>query len=422
MVTKTEVSNHRIAIIGLGYVGLPLLVAFSEIFHSIGFDLNEKRVKELTGGYDRTNEIQDTKRLMKSKFSTNVEDISACNIFIVTVPTPVKRNKHPDLSPIKRASKLIGKLLKPQDIVIYESTVYPGVTEEICVPILEQFSGLAFNKDFSCGYSPERINPADRVHTLTNITKIISASNKKALLVLKYLYGSIIKAGVYEAESIKVAEAAKVIENAQRDINIAFVNELAKIFKTLDIRTADVLKAASTKWNFLPFSPGMVGGHCIGIDPYYLSYKARKEGYNPQILLAGRKLNDSMSTFIGEDVLIALAKKEINARHAKILIMGVTFKENCPDIRNSKAFDLIKFFQFKEMHIDAYDPHADSQSVQDEYGFKMLLSISKKDLNKYQGIIFTVAHDEFKLLDLKIQKRRIIYDIKSFLKISDVTL
>ena len=381
-----------------------------------------KKELELTGGYDRTNEIQDTKRLMKSKFSTNVEDISACNIFIVTVPTPVKRNKHPDLSPIKRASKLIGKLLKPQDIVIYESTVYPGVTEEICVPILEQFSGLAFNKDFSCGYSPERINPADRVHTLTNITKIISASNKKALLVLKYLYGSIIKAGVYEAESIKVAEAAKVIENAQRDINIAFVNELAKIFKTLDIRTADVLKAASTKWNFLPFSPGMVGGHCIGIDPYYLSYKARKEGYNPQILLAGRKLNDSMSTFIGEDVLIALAKKEINARHAKILIMGVTFKENCPDIRNSKAFDLIKFFQFKEMHIDAYDPHADSQSVQDEYGFEMLLSISKKDLNKYQGIIFTVAHDEFKLLDLKIQKRRIIYDIKSFLKISDVTL
>jgi UDP-N-acetyl-D-glucosamine/UDP-N-acetyl-D-galactosamine dehydrogenase len=422
MATKTEVSNHRIAIIGLGYVGLPLLVAFSEIFHSIGFDLNKKRVKELTCGYDRTNEIQDTKRLMKSKFSTNVEDISACNIFIVTVPTPVKRNKHPDLTPIKSASKLIGKLLKPQDIVIYESTVYPGVTEEICVPILEQFSGLAFNKDFSCGYSPERINPADRVHTLTNITKIISASNKKALLVLKHLYGSIIKAGVYEAESIKVAEAAKVIENAQRDINIAFVNELAKIFKTLDIRTADVLKAASTKWNFLPFSPGMVGGHCIGIDPYYLSYKARKEGYNPQILLAGRKLNDSMSTFIGEDVLIALAKKEINARHAKILIMGVTFKENCPDIRNSKAFDLIKFFQFKEMHIDAYDPHADSQCVQDEYGFKMLPSISKKDLNKYQGIIFTVAHDEFKLLDLKLQKRRIIYDIKSFLKISDVTL
>ena len=422
MATEAKRPLHRIAVIGLGYVGLPLLVEFSKLFNATGFDLNGKRIEELIAGHDRTNEIQNTQQLKSLKCSTNTKDIAECNIFIVTVPTPVKRNKNPDLTPIKSATKLISKILKPNDIVIYESTVYPGVTEEICVPILEQYSGLTFNKDFSCGYSPERINPSDKVHTLTNITKIISASNKKTLLVLKHIYGSIIKAGVYEAQSIRVAEAAKVIENAQRDINIAFVNELAKIFKTLDINTSDVLKAASTKWNFLPFSPGMVGGHCIGIDPYYLSYKAKKEGYTPQILLAGRKLNDSMSSFIGQDLLNAMAEKEIDLHKAKILIMGVTFKENCPDTRNSKAFDLIKFFESKKIHADAYDPHADAESVQDEYGCKILPGIETKDLNKYQGIIFTVAHNEFKLLDLKIQKSRVIYDVKSFLKIADITL
>ena len=422
MATEAKRPLHRIAVIGLGYVGLPLLVEFSKLCNATGFDLNGKRIEELIAGHDRTNEIQNTQQLKSLKCSTNTKDIAECNIFIVTVPTPVKRNKNPDLTPIKSATKLISKILKPNDIVIYESTVYPGVTEEICVPILEQYSGLTFNKDFSCGYSPERINPSDKVHTLTNITKIISASNKKTLLVLKHIYGSIIKAGVYEAQSIRVAEAAKVIENAQRDINIAFVNELAKIFKTLDINTSDVLKAASTKWNFLPFSPGMVGGHCIGIDPYYLSYKAKKEGYTPQILLAGRKLNDSMSSFIGQDLLNAMAEKEIDLHKAKILIMGVTFKENCPDTRNSKAFDLIKFFESKKIHADAYDPHADAESVQDEYGCKILPGIETKDLNKYQGIIFTVAHNEFKLLDLKIQKSRVIYDVKSFLKIADITL
>jgi len=417
-----KAAERKIAIIGLGYVGLPLLVEFSKYYSSIGFDVNNKRVNELQSGFDRTNEIQSKKKLKSLLCTTDVNDIKECNIFIITVPTPVKLNNVPDLSPIKKASEAIGKLIKKDDIIIYESTVYPGMTEEVCVPLLEKYSGMAYKKDFHCGYSPERINPSDNVHTLTKIQKIISASSPETLSLLKSLYGSIIHAGVYEAESIKVAEAAKVIENAQRDINIAFVNELALIFKQLNINTSSVLKAASTKWNFLPFSPGLVGGHCIGVDPYYLAHKAKKEGYSPKILLAGRELNDSMSSFIANDLMHALAEKNIIPAQAKILIMGVTFKENCPDTRNSKAFDLIKFFQLKKIHVDAFDPHADIEHIKEEHNFDMLSKISKSKLLRYQGIIFTVAHKEFKDINLKLSSKRVIYDIKSFLKLSDVSL
>jgi len=417
-----KAAETKIAIIGLGYVGLPLLVEFSKYYSSIGFDVNDKRVNELQSGFDRTNEIQSKKKLKSLLCTTDVNDIKECNIFIITVPTPVKLNNAPDLSPIKKASEAIGKLIKKDDIIIYESTVYPGMTEEVCVPLLEKYSGMAYKKDFHCGYSPERINPSDNVHTLTKIQKIISASSPETLSLLKSLYGSIIHAGVYEAESIKVAEAAKVIENAQRDINIAFVNELALIFKQLNINTSSVLKAASTKWNFLPFSPGLVGGHCIGVDPYYLAHKAKKEGYSPKILLAGRELNDSMSSFIANDLIHALAEKNIIPAQAKILIMGVTFKENCPDTRNSKAFDLIKFFQLKKIHVDAFDPQADIEHIKEEHNFDMLSKISKSKLLQYQGIIFTVAHNEFKDINLKLSSKRVIYDIKSFLKLSDVSL
>ena len=415
-------AEKKIAIVGLGYVGLPLLVEFSKYYSSIGFDVNNKRVNELQSGFDRTNEIQSKKRLKSLLCTTDVNDIKECNIFIITVPTPVNLNNAPDLSHIKKASEAIGKLIKKDDIIIYESTVYPGMTEEVCVPLLEKYSGMAYKKDFHCGYSPERINPSDKIHTLTKIQKIISASSPQTLSLLKSLYGSIIHAGVYEAESIKVAEAAKVIENAQRDINIAFVNELALIFKKLNINTSSVLKAASTKWNFLPFSPGLVGGHCIGVDPYYLAHKAKKEGYTPKILLAGRSLNDSMSSFIGNDLISALEEKNIIPAQAKILIMGVTFKENCPDTRNSKAFDLIKFFQLKKIHVDAFDPHADIEHIKEEHNFDMLSKISKSKLLQYQGIIFTVAHKEFKDINLKLSSKRVIYDIKSFLKLSDVSL
>lgn len=417
-----KVAETKIAIIGLGYVGLPLLVEFSKYYSSIGFDVNNKRVNELQSGFDRTNEIQSKKKLKSLLCTSDVNDIKECNIFIITVPTPVKLNNVPDLSPIKKASEAIGKLIKKDDIIIYESTVYPGMTEEVCVPLLEKYSGMAYKKDFHCGYSPERINPSDNVHTLTKIKKIISASSPETLSLLKSLYGTIIHAGVYEAESIKVAEAAKVIENAQRDINIAFVNELALIFKQLNINTSSVLKAASTKWNFLPFSPGLVGGHCIGVDPYYLAHKAKKEGYSPKILLAGRELNDSMSSFIANDLIHALEEKNIIPAQAKILIMGVTFKENCPDTRNSKAFDLIKFFQHKKIHVDAFDPQADIEHIKEEHNFDMLSKISKFKLLQYQGIIFTVAHKEFKDINLKLSSKRVIYDIKSFLKLSDVSL
>lgn len=415
-------AEKKIAIVGLGYVGLPLLVEFSKYYSSIGFDVNNKRVNELQSGFDRTNEIQSKKRLKSLFCTTDINDIKECNIFIITVPTPVNLNNAPDLSHIKKASEAIGKLIKKDDIIIYESTVYPGMTEEVCVPLLEKYSGMAYKKDFHCGYSPERINPSDKIHTLTKIQKIISASSPETLSLLKSLYGSIIHAGVYEAESIKVAEAAKVIENAQRDINIAFVNELALIFKKLNINTSSVLKAASTKWNFLPFSPGLVGGHCIGVDPYYLAHKAKKEGYTPKILLSGRDLNDKMSTFIGQEMIDAMKKRNFDVKKSKILIMGVTFKENCPDIRNSKAFDLIKFFVSRGIHVDAYDPNADSKNVFEAYDIKMLKSISKKGFEKYQGIIFTVAHNEFKKYQLSLNHERIIYDVKSFLKDSDIKL
>jgi UDP-N-acetyl-D-galactosamine dehydrogenase len=414
--------KYKIAIIGLGYVGLPLLVEFSKYFKAIGYDINKKRVNELSNGFDSTQEIDDSEMLESINFTSDVLDITDCNFYIITVPTPVKANNLPNEKPIKDASKLIGAILKPNDTVIYESTVYPGMTEEVCIPILERNSGLVFNKDFSCGYSPERINPSDKVHTLTQITKIISASNEKSLSDLHFLYGTIIKAGLYEAESIKVAEAAKVIENAQRDINIAFMNELAIIFKKLDIPTQSVLDAAATKWNFLPFSPGMVGGHCIGVDPYYLSFKAKEAGYTPQIILSGRKLNDSMSTFIGEDVINEMNKKNIKIKNARILVMGVTFKENCPDTRNSKSFNLISFFKSSGMKVDAYDPFADPATVLDDYNIKILNDPKLINFNHYQGIIFTVAHDEFRNLNLALNESRVIYDVKSFLKVSDATI
>lgn len=415
-------SKYRIAVIGLGYVGLPLLVEFSKHFKAIGFDINRKRVKELKSGFDSTHEVDDTKKLQATNFTSDISDISEYNFYIITVPTPVDANNLPDKKPIKDASKLVGKILQPKDTVIYESTVYPGMTEEICIPILEKYSGLIFNKDFFCGYSPERINPGDKIHTLTQITKIISASNKKSLSDLKFLYGTIIEAGLHEAESIKIAEAAKVIENAQRDINIAFINELAIIFKKLDIPTQSVLKAAATKWNFMSFSPGMVGGHCIGIDPYYLSYKAEQVGYKPEIILSGRKLNDSMSSFIGNDLINEMNKKNIEIKNAKVLVMGVTFKENCSDIRNSKSFDLISFLKSEVLQVDVYDPFADPVTVLDQHNIKILNLPKLINFNDYQAIIFTVAHNEFKNFNLELNDSRVIYDVKSFLKVSDVTM
>jgi len=410
-------TNYKIGVVGLGYVGLPLAMEFGKKYSTIGFDINEKRITELTNGYDRTKEVT-TNELKSSKnlsFTSNVRNISECNFYIITVPTPIDKYNNPDLTPLKSASQIIGKILKKGDIVVYESTVYPGATEEICVPILEEFSKLQFNKDFFCGYSPERINPGDKLHTLVSIKKVTSGSTLEIGKQIDELYKSIIIAGTFLVSSIKVAEAAKVIENTQRDINIAFVNELALIFNLLGINTNEVLEAASTKWNFLSFKPGLVGGHCIGVDPFYLTYKAQEMGYNPQIILSGRRLNDRMSEYVTGKFIKLMINKGIKIHGSKVLILGITFKENCPDIRNSKVFDIIKELSEYGVIIDIYDPCANQDDVKLYSG---LILKGELEINKYDGIIHAVAHNEFNNLDLNKRdiNNTVLYDIKSSLK------
>lgn len=412
---------EKIGIIGLGYVGLPLAVEFGKIIPVVGFDINTDRIAELKNGHDRTLE-SDSVELKSSKhlsFSSNPIELKDANHFIVTVPTPVDVYKKPDLTPLIKASETVGKVLKKGDIVIYESTVYPGCTEEDCVPVLEKFSGLRFNVDFFCGYSPERINPGDKQHRLPNIKKVTSGSTSEIAERVDQLYKKIIVAGTHKASSIKVAEAAKVIENCQRDINIAFINELALIFERMGIDTHQVLEAAGTKWNFLPYKPGLVGGHCIGVDPYYLTYKADSLGYYPQVILAGRRINDNMGIHIANRVVKLMTQHDLPVKNAKILVLGITFKENCPDIRNSRAIDLIQELQSFGADVEVYDPHASIDEVKHEYGLAL---INKPD-KKYSAIVLAVSHHEFKNLDWKMIRndKTIVYDVKGFLDPSQIS-
>ena len=413
--------NAKIAIIGLGYVGLPLAVAFGEKYQVIGFDINAERITNLKNGLDTTLQCtsQEIANASKLIFTHDLSQIKDCSIFIVTVPTPVTKDKQPDLHLLRTASKMIGEVLKKGDIVIYESTVYPGCTEEDCVPILEEFSGLKYNQDFYCGYSPERINPGDKVHTLTKIIKVTSGSTPEVANMVDNLYASIITAGTHKASSIKIAEASKSIENAQRDINISFVNELALIFDKMDIDTNEVLAAAATKWNFLPFKPGLVGGHCIGVDPYYLAHKATSLGYHPQVILSGRHVNDQMSAFVTEKVIKLLIKNNFKVQGAKVLLLGVTFKENCPDIRNSQAFEIYTALKKLGVDVFAFDPFANAQEVLDNHQINLVTS-----LETYDAIVLTVAHDFFKSLNytsLKSSANSVIYDTKAILDKSIVT-
>ncbi len=414
--------KKTITIIGLGYVGLPLAVAFSKKYDVIGFDINNERIKELKKGYDRTLEVseEELKEAIEKnniKFTSSLEDIKDANIYIVTVPTPIDSHKNPDLTPLIMASRSVGRVLKRGDIVIYESTVYPGCTEEVCVPELERESGLKFNKDFFVGYSPERINPGDKEHTVTKIKKVTSGSTPEIAKEIDELYSSIIEAGTHLASSIKVAEAAKVIENAQRDINIAFVNELARIFDMLNIDTLDVLEAAGTKWNFLPFRPGLVGGHCIGVDPYYLAYKAKEIGYHPEIILAGRRTNDNMGIFVANKVIKLLIHKGHTIKGSKVLVLGITFKENCPDIRNSRVIDVVNELKDFGVDVDVVDPWADKEEVKREYGFELK---DNPDLRDYNGVVLAVSHNEFKDIENELKHIKsnnnnlVIYDIKGF--------
>ena len=413
----------KIAIIGLGYVGLPLAVEFGKKRNVVGFDINNQRVDELKNSYDvtlesTTDELQSASYL---SFTSDLSDIKDCEIYIVTVPTPIDSKKRPDLNPLKKSSSMIAQILKEGDIIIYESTVYPGATEEICVPIIEYESKLKFNKNFFCGYSPERINPGDKNHRLSNIIKITSGSTPEIAEEVDMLYKEIITAGTHKAKSIKIAEAAKVIENTQRDVNIALINELSIIFNKLDIDTESVLEAAGTKWNFLPFRPGLVGGHCIGVDPYYLTHKAIEVGYYPEMILAGRQLNDDMGKYISNEVLQLMIKKQININGANILIMGLTFKENCPDLRNTRVLDIVEDLERSHCNVDLFDPWVDYERAVEDFGIK---TIKNPFNNKYDAIIIAVAHDEFKKLSLKEIKafakdNHIIYDIKYLLNSND---
>lgn len=422
---ESQMGNDiKIAIIGLGYVGLPLARLFATKYSVVGFDINEARIKSLNSGFDSTLEVdaETLKKVLvnspsaeKGLYCSNLlEDISECNFFIITVPTPVDKNNRPDLTPLYKSSESVGKILKKGDIVIYESTVYPGVTEEQCVPVLEKVSGLVFNKDFFAGYSPERINPGDKEHTVEKILKVTSGSTPEIGLKVDALYKSVITAGTHLAPSIKVAEAAKVIENSQRDINIAFVNELAKIFNLMNIDTQEVLAAAATKWNFLPFKPGLVGGHCIGVDPYYLAQRAQEFGYHPEIILAGRRLNDSMGEYIASQVVKLMIKKGISVNRAKLLMLGITFKENCPDVRNTKIVDVIKALVEYGISVTIYDPLANVKEVKEEYKLTTVNSIPKE---KFDAIILGVAHAEF--LDLNFSELQndnsLLYDVKGVL-------
>ncbi len=422
-----SIENKKIAIIGLGYVGLPLAVAFSNKYQVLGFDIDSSRIEELNSGIDSTLEISNEELkyalLDRGKkgliLTSELDRLKDIDIFIVTVPTPIDKNNRPILTPLIKASETVGRSLKKGAIVIYESTVYPGVTEDECVPILEKESNLLFNKDFFCGYSPERINPGDKEHTITKIKKVTSGSNKEVGIEVDTLYKSIITAGTHLASSIKVAEAAKVIENAQRDINIAFVNELAKIFNKLEIDTHDVLEAAGSKWNFLPFKPGLVGGHCIGVDPYYLAQKAQEVGYHPEIILSGRRLNDSMPEYIATEVLKLMVQNEIPVKDSKVLMLGITFKENCPDIRNTKAMEVYTCLKNFHMDVDVYDPWTSPEEVKKEYGLAVITSLEGE---KYDVIIHTVAHKEFLELNYKALKKKkgVIYDVKGSLNVVKV--
>jgi len=420
-------SQIKIAIIGLGYVGLPLARLFATKYAVVGFDINSNRVKELNAGKDSTLEVEDEvlKAVLVDENSNNVglycsttiSDLEECNYYIITVPTPVDKNNRPILTPLLKASETVGSVLKKGDIVVYESTVYPGATEEDCIPVLEKTSGLQFNTDFFAGYSPERINPGDKLHTIEKILKVTSGSNVTTGKKVDDLYKSVITAGTHLAPSIKVAEAAKVIENSQRDINIAFVNELAKIFNLMNIDTQDVLAAASTKWNFLPFKPGLVGGHCIGVDPYYLAQKAQEYGYHPEIILAGRRLNDSMGDYVASEVVKLMISKDIPIKNASILVLGITFKENCPDVRNTKAVDVISALKGYGVNMTIFDPWANKEEVKKEY---QLESTQEKPSGSFDGVVLTVAHKEFLALDFDsiTNKKHIIYDVKNILPVS----
>jgi UDP-N-acetyl-D-glucosamine/UDP-N-acetyl-D-galactosamine dehydrogenase len=417
-------NNSKIAIIGLGYVGLPLAVEFGKVFDTVGFDINEKRIGQLLEGFDSTLEVEkeELRKVKKLNYTSDVEDIRRCNIFIITVPTPIDEHKNPDLAPLIKASQTVGSLLKKDDIVIYESTVYPGATEEVCVPILAQQSALVFNEDFFCGYSPERINPGDKLHRIKDIKKVTSGSTPNIADQVDLLYGSIITAGTHKAGSIKIAEASKVIENTQRDINIALINELAMIFKALDIDTEAVLEAASTKWNFLSFKPGLVGGHCIGVDPYYLTYKAIASGYRPEMILAGRSLNDNMASYVVNQIFCLMSERQIEIKDANILLMGLTFKENCPDLRNSQVINMVTEFKTMNCHVDVFDPWLDADIVQDMPDIRL---VDEPVKGEYDAIVMAVAHDEFKILDIEQlhsygKSNHIIYDIKYIFNVNDV--
>ncbi len=420
-----NLANSKIAIIGLGYVGLPLAIEFGKKYNVVGFDINEARITELSEGRDRTNEADlvalKTATTLKSEFgniglsfSSNSSELVGCNIFIVTVPTPINNFKAPDLTPLLSASAMIGKVLKKEDIVIYESTVYPGCTEEDCVPVLEKISGLKFNKDFYCGYSPERINPGDKINTLTTIKKVTSGSTPAIATFVDDLYSSIITAGTYKAASLKVAEASKAIENAQRDVNISFVNELALIFDKMGIDTNDVIDAAGTKWNFLKYRPGLVGGHCIGVDPYYLAHKSESLGYHPQVILSGRRVNDNMGLFVASKVVKLMIQKGQKINGSKALLLGITFKENCPDIRNSKVIDIYNELKQYGIEVDVYDPHANADEVHEEFGINLIGSIT----STYNAIVLCVSHHEFSsfnIRDLTNSSESVIFDTKAFL-------
>ena len=416
-------NNKKIAVIGLGYVGLPLAVEFSKKREVIGFDINKDRIDELKKKIDVTGEMskQELKKSVYITYTTYLDDLKDCTIFIITVPTPIDNHKRPDLTPLESSSNAIGKIIKKNDIIIYESTVYPGATEEVCVPILEKQSGLIFNKDFYCGYSPERINPGDKEHRIADIKKITSGSTPDTATEVDKLYQEIITAGTHKANSIKIAEAAKVIENTQRDLNIALINELALIFNKLDIDTESVLEAAGTKWNFLPFRPGLVGGHCIGVDPYYLTHKANEVGYHPEMILAGRKLNDSMDSYVANEISKLMTKKDITLTDANVLIMGLTFKENCSDHRNTRVIDLVKIFKSFNCNVDIYDPWVNKSQAVHEYNIQL---IDKPIKGKYDAIVLAVAHEEFKKLSEDQirafgKSNHILYDIKYLLKANE---
>lgn len=422
----TGFENKKIAIIGLGYVGLPLAVEFGKKFQVVGFDVKGDRVEELRAGKDSTLEVN-ARELKEASYLTYTADntkIKDCNIYIVTVPTPIDEYKRPDIIPLIRASETVGKVLKKGDIVIYESTVYPGCTEDDCVPVLEKFSGLKFNQDFFCGYSPERINPGDKEHRVTTIKKVTSGSTPEIATIVDQLYNEIITAGTHKAESIKVAEAAKVIENTQRDLNIALINELALIFNRMGIDTEAVLKAAGSKWNFLPFRPGLVGGHCIGVDPYYLTHKAEAIGYHPEIILAGRRLNDSMGAYVVAQLIKTMTKKRLQVEGAKILVMGLTFKENCPDLRNTRVVDIVRELKEYNCDVDVYDPWVSAEEAVHEYG---ITPVDNLGLEKYDAVILAVAHQQFKEMGAKAiralgKPNSVLYDLKYILNASEVDL